>query len=286
MSQASQPHHPSPPTFGRYQILAELGRGGMATVFRAYDPRFKREVAIKVLPPRYAKEADYRLRLEREAKIIARLNHPNICTLHDIGSDRGLVYLVFECLEGATLENHLARGPYDATKLVDLAIEITDALGAAHAQGVIHRDIKPANIYVTRAGHAKVLDFGLARYDAASAFSASAATDAAGARSGRPFGPVLAWYRPLPGRHRTPAIQWRDGSRNKRRRPAPENRSAEPSQSGRTRGVRADHPESSRAGTRPALPIGRRNEGRPAACETRYRVGDRHSSRTGAGSAA
>ncbi len=151
---------------GPYEIVAPLGAGGMGEVYRARDTRLDRQVAIKVLTPRYFSDQESRSRLEREARIVARLNHPNICTLHDMGDEGGLVYLVFECLEGSTLEALLARGPIPIHDLIDYATGITDALDAAHAKGVIHRDIKPANIYISRSGIAKVLDFGLAKHGA------------------------------------------------------------------------------------------------------------------------
>lgn len=149
---------------GPYEIVAPLGAGGMGEVYRARDTRLDRQVAIKILAARYFSDEESRSRMEREARIVARLNHPSICTLHDVGEDKGLIYLVFECLEGCTLESLLARGILPIPDLIDYAIAIADALDAAHASGVIHRDIKPANIYVTRSGRAKVLDFGLAKH--------------------------------------------------------------------------------------------------------------------------
>jgi serine/threonine protein kinase len=156
---------PTATRLGPYEIVASLGAGGMGEVYRARDTRLDRQVAIKVLASRYFTEEESRARMEREAKIVARLNHPNICTLHDIGQDNELIYLVFECLEGCTLEALLARGPLPIPALVDYGMGIADALDAAHSKGVIHRDIKPANIFVTRAGGAKVLDFGLAKQE-------------------------------------------------------------------------------------------------------------------------
>jgi serine/threonine protein kinase len=135
----------------------------MGEVYRAHDRRLDRQVAIKVLAARYFEDPESRARLEREAKTIARINHPNICTIHDIGEQDGYVYLVFECLEGNSLETLLERGALDVPYLVSIALHVTEALEAAHSKGVIHRDIKPANIFVTASGHAKVLDFGLAK---------------------------------------------------------------------------------------------------------------------------
>jgi len=148
---------------GPYEILSPIGAGGMGEVYRARDVRLDRQVALKLLPARLAGDPDYAARLEHEAKAIASLNHPNICTIHDIGQQNGMTYLVFECLEGATLEDLLARGPLPLPQLLSLTIEVTDALDAAHCRQIIHRDIKPANIFISKSGHAKVLDFGLAK---------------------------------------------------------------------------------------------------------------------------
>ena len=156
--------------------MEPIGSGGMGEVYRARDIRLDRLVAVKVLPARVASDAEYRSRLEREAKSIARINHANICTLHDIGEQDGLVYLVFECLEGETLQQRLDKGPVPFRELLPLAIEITDALDSAHRKGIIHRDIKPANIFITQSGHAKVLDFGLAKQDSQAVQSETAPT--------------------------------------------------------------------------------------------------------------
>ena len=148
---------------GPYEIIAPLGAGGMGEVYTARDTRLDRTVAVKVLPPGVAADPERRARFEREARAVAALQHPNICTIHDVGvaTEQGS-FLVMELLQGQTLQQRLARGPLDDSELVGIATALTDALGAAHASGIIHRDIKPANIFLT--GHGpKILDFGLAK---------------------------------------------------------------------------------------------------------------------------
>jgi serine/threonine protein kinase len=173
---------------GAFQVIEPIGSGGMGDVYRALDTRLDRQVALKVLPAAVSGSAEYRLRLEREAKIIARINHPNICTIHDIGEENGLVYLVLECLDGATLQTIMERGVVPLPRLLSIAIEIADALDAAHSKGVVHRDIKPANIYITASGHAKVLDFGLATYEVEAVVSASVATAVFKSKTGTTVG--------------------------------------------------------------------------------------------------
>ena len=149
---------------GPYEIVALVGAGGMGEVYRAQDTRLDRAVAIKILPAHLAENRELRQRLEREAKTVSSLNHPHICILHDIGHQDGIDYLVMEYLEGDTLAARLANGPLPPEQVLPLAIQIADALEAAHRIGVVHRDLKPANIMLTRSG-AKLLDFGLARID-------------------------------------------------------------------------------------------------------------------------
>jgi serine/threonine-protein kinase len=147
---------------GPYEVLGLIGAGGMGEVYKARDTRLDRTVAIKILPPELSADPDRRARFEREAKTIAGLAHPNICTLHDAGTESGSTYLVMELLTGETLAERLHRGPLPMEQALVVATEIADALAAAHRQGVIHRDLKPGNVMLTKTG-SKLLDFGLAK---------------------------------------------------------------------------------------------------------------------------
>src|SRR5438067_9180814 len=162
-------------TLSHYRVKSKLGSGGMGVVYEAEDTTLGRNVALKFLPAEMAQDAMLLERFQREARAASALNHPAICTVYAIDQFEGQHFIAMELLEGETLAERIRRGPFDVASLLDVGIQLADALESAHAKGIVHRDVKPANIFINARGQVKLLDFGLAKYSATVALNGQAA---------------------------------------------------------------------------------------------------------------